>query len=292
MPIRLSREKKQHSLENLGLFEIQTPDIDIHYGAPAAAELKKSKEQTPVKEQAHPRYQILIFPEHEGEARLSWRTAGGKLAEQKIQGRQICTIGKRVAHMLHWTQKTAFARLLVSEDFIKRNGGAALSGVTIKPAWAYDREKTGLHGFADYLAELCGETEPQPHDYVHGLGLALATRILKASRNPSTAKKGPVGLDAALMAKLDACIKANLQGDTSVPALARIACMGKDQFTRRFKRANGKTPHEYVFTIKEQYARSLIAKGGMYMSEIAAEAGFYDQSHMSRHLRQTRGKKR
>ncbi|MBA2781023.1 AraC family transcriptional regulator [Halomonas kenyensis] len=63
--------------------------------------------------------------------------------------------------------------------------------------------------------------------------------------------------------------------------LADMAGLSRFQLLRAFSRAHGTTPHAYQLQRRVLMARRLIAKG-QGLSQAALEAGFFDQSHMSR----------
>jgi AraC-like DNA-binding protein len=57
---------------------------------------------------------------------------------------------------------------------------------------------------------------------------------------------------------------------------------------REFSRQFGISPHQYMTSRRIDLARGLLLDG-MPPSLAAAEAGFYDQSHLSRHFRHVLG---
>ena len=57
---------------------------------------------------------------------------------------------------------------------------------------------------------------------------------------------------------------------------------------RAFSRAFGMSPHQYMTSRRVDLARRLLLDG-MPPAQAAAEAGFYDQSHLSRHFRHILG---
>jgi hypothetical protein len=79
-----------------------------------------------------------------------------------MRGPHICTIEKRIAHELHWTSKAPLVSLLVSGDFVRRNGKReAMTGVSIGPEWDYSCKNIKIHQLAGYLRELCHDTGVQ-----------------------------------------------------------------------------------------------------------------------------------
>ena len=57
----------------------------------------------------------------------------------------------------------------------------------------------------------------------------------------------------------------------------------------QFKRATGLPPYQYVITRRVERAQQLLREGDLSLAEIAARAGFSDQSHFSRHFKRLVG---
>ncbi|TCR83899.1 AraC family transcriptional regulator [Rhizobium sp. BK376] len=70
--------------------------------------------------------------------------------------------------------------------------------------------------------------------------------------------------------------------------LAQEAGLSRFQLLRSFAQANGLTPHAYILQRRVNMARRLIARRTP-LAEAALEAGFADQSHMTRIFRRTFG---
>ena len=64
-------------------------------------------------------------------------------------------------------------------------------------------------------------------------------------------------------------------------ALAELAGLGRFQLLRRFEKAYGMPPHAWLVQRRAERARSLV-QAGMSLGAAAIEAGFSDQSHMTR----------
>jgi len=69
----------------------------------------------------------------------------------------------------------------------------------------------------------------------------------------------------------------------SLSDLAALLGASRFQTVRAFVRATGLTPHAYLTQRRIFLARRLIA-AGMPLAEVAADSGFFDQSHMNRHF--------
>lgn len=68
---------------------------------------------------------------------------------------------------------------------------------------------------------------------------------------------------------------------TTVRELANLSGVSRFQLIRSFAREVGMTPHAYLVQTRVRLARRLLA-AGRSLAQAAAEAGFSDQSHMTR----------
>ena len=66
--------------------------------------------------------------------------------------------------------------------------------------------------------------------------------------------------------------------------LAVIACMSKFHFVRAFTAILGVTPHRYQLLLRLAKAKAMLGEGSE-IAQVAAHAGFWDQSHFDRSFR-------
>jgi len=116
-------------------------------------------------------------------------------------------------------------------------------------------------------------------------GLACEEALARACglmlRGHSTAappRRDDAGVDLARVCQRLADAPADAP---SLDELAALAGIGKFQLLRRFRKAYGTTPHDWLLQQRADRARGLI-RHGAGLSEAAAGAGFADQSHMTR----------
>jgi AraC-like DNA-binding protein len=109
---------------------------------------------------------------------------------------------------------------------------------------------------------------------------ALADACGLMLRNHSSAAVSPVDAAVDLSAVCERLADAPLQAPT-LAELAALAGIGKFQLLRRFKKAYGTTPHDWLLQRRADRARGLI-RHGQPLADVAASAGFADQSHMTR----------
>lgn len=70
--------------------------------------------------------------------------------------------------------------------------------------------------------------------------------------------------------------------------LASLAGLSVCRFVTVFRRQVGLTPHRFVCRERVRYARTLLADG-VPAAQAALDAGFFDQSHLSRHFKSVYG---
>lgn len=75
----------------------------------------------------------------------------------------------------------------------------------------------------------------------------------------------------------------------SIASLADAAGVRREHFSRRFRHYFGYAPSEYSSAQRLAKALRLLAGGAATQAEVAAEAGYFDQSHLTHSLRRALG---
>lgn len=84
-------------------------------------------------------------------------------------------------------------------------------------------------------------------------------------------------------------INAHLKHDMSLTELADLVDLSPNYFVNQFCQAMGVSPHQYVIRQRVDHARTLLTESTKPIAEIATEVGFFDQSHLTRHMRRLHG---
>ena len=130
--------------------------------------------------------------------------------------------------------------------------------------------------------------------YVEALATQLSVVFLRDHAtapprpDPKSARR-PLPPNAVRRA--EAHLRERLAENVSMDDLAAAAGCGRFQLFRRFKKATGESPHQYQLRLRLERARELLASGSRRQSvaSVAAECGFFDQSHLARHFRRIYG---
>jgi transcriptional regulator GlxA family with amidase domain len=140
---------------------------------------------------------------------------------------------------------------------------------------------SGPHAAVDLALALIEE------DYGRHVALAAAQDFIAPSPNGNGDHKllSPLVFDsqpADRFAELIPWIMHNLQGDLSVNALARRACMSSSHFNRAFKSVFGSAPAEFVETLRINEAKRRMSVPKRTLETIAASVGFPDAQRFQR----------
>ena len=114
-------------------------------------------------------------------------------------------------------------------------------------------------------------------------------RHVTAPRSPARGRDGtlPRGRLRAVVAYVEEHLD---DAGPSLDQLAAVARLSVYHFARQFRRATGLPPHQYVIARRVERARQLLQGGrGLSLAEVAACAGFSDQSQFTRHFKRLVG---
>lgn len=87
---------------------------------------------------------------------------------------------------------------------------------------------------------------------------------------------------------LDYC-QAHLGDKIGLEDLARLCGLSRYQFLRRFALTVGLTPHAWLTRLRLERACAVLARAPASIAQVAADVGFYDQSHFNRAFRTAYG---
>jgi AraC family transcriptional regulator len=123
------------------------------------------------------------------------------------------------------------------------------------------------------------------------LANVLAIHLIRHIAAPGRA---PHGRDGAMprgrLRAVLAYIEERLEAAPTLAEIAAVAGVNPYHFARQFKAAMGLAPHQYVIMRRVEQAKHLLrARTELSLAEIAARAGFYDQSQFCYHFKRLVG---
>lgn len=126
--------------------------------------------------------------------------------------------------------------------------------------------------------------------YVESLGSALAAHLVQ-HYGDTTPQGGRPGerLAPAQLRRVIEHINANLYAELSLQELATVANISPYHFAHGFKQTVGIPPHRFVVERRIERAKQLLLDTQQAIADIALEAGFSSQSHMTTVFRRVLG---
>ncbi|HKV83848.1 MAG TPA: AraC family transcriptional regulator [Ktedonobacterales bacterium] len=98
----------------------------------------------------------------------------------------------------------------------------------------------------------------------------------------------PLTREPLLVRRLRDYLDEHANAPVTLAELAALAGMSEFHTLRVFTRATGMPPHAYLTQRRVAHARTLLAHR-LPLAQVAAFAGFYDQSHLTRHFKRIVG---
>ncbi|MDB5312840.1 MAG: AraC family transcriptional regulator [Gemmataceae bacterium] len=123
------------------------------------------------------------------------------------------------------------------------------------------------------------------------LANVLAVQLIRHVVAPGRAARGRDGtLPRGRLRAVLEYIEEHLDAAPTLAEMAAVAHLNPYHFARQFKAATGLPPHQYVIMRRVKRAKYLLRAGtDLSLAEVAARAGFYDQSQFSHHFKRLVG---
>jgi AraC family transcriptional regulator len=126
--------------------------------------------------------------------------------------------------------------------------------------------------------------------YSGSLATALATHLL---RKYALIRQKPVlasyRLGKTQLQRAVEYIHDHLADEIALETLAQQVNLSTSHFNAVFKQQFGLAPYQYILQQRVQRAKELLIHTDFSVAEVAADVGFYDQSHLTRHMRRLMG---
>jgi AraC family transcriptional regulator len=149
-----------------------------------------------------------------------------------------------------------------------------LAALTPPPPWHY-RDAVGVEFWAD--PEATAATLPSG-----GVHVAQTYGGMRPMSQPARG-----GLAPWQERRAKEILRANLKGSVALKEVARECGLSVGYFSHAFRRTLGVAPHKWLIEQRVVLSKEKLRDDGLSLSDVAAECGFSDQSHLTRAFRQT-----
>lgn len=133
------------------------------------------------------------------------------------------------------------------------------------------------------LSELPGSSPLEREACLAEALVLLIGRYGRPAQEPRAA-----GRERAAVRRAKQYLEDHAEQNVSLDALAGFAGLSAFHLCRVFRQATGMTPHAYQTQARVWRAKSLL-RGGLPITQVATQAGFYDQAHFTRHFKRIMG---
>ncbi len=121
------------------------------------------------------------------------------------------------------------------------------------------------------------------------LSTAVAAHLLTQYGSGTRANPSASGLSASQVKRVTDHIKDHLDSGLSLAEIAQTVHISPFHLARQFKRATGRTLHQFVVDCRVDAAKRLLSRSERSVSQIAGEVGFAQQSHLAAHFKRATG---
>jgi len=229
----------------------------------------------------HETYTICTILDISG-AETEW-TYRGRLHSANAQELMLMEPGE-IHAMPHTIPPCDFRVLLIAPAVVER--AAAELGVTAsRPHWKWARaaDPALFRSFARLHASLespASELEKQSR-----LAACLQLVLERCLENGLPSPKQP---EHVALVRAREFIREHYRHPVTLGELEAVSGLSRFHLVRAFTKAFGVPPHAYQIRVQIQSARALLG-AGTPPAEVAAETGFADQSHLTRHFKAVYG---
>ncbi|MDF9832332.1 AraC family transcriptional regulator [Ereboglobus sp. PH5-5] len=238
----------------------------------------------------HGRHQFILMMDDCSRAELAWHLSNGSHDKRSLAGQHLCFIEKDLSHSFRWNVPAALVSLYISEAFMAQISPERNCRDVLIHHWSeLLRCDLLVLGLVMFMAELCRQQNRVHPLHLQAISVLLGVQLIRLQSRKKTHTQLSKGLNGKQMERVQRWIDNHISVRMEVREMARVAGVSRSYFGRKFLATTGYQPRRYILIQRINLALELLKRGDMRMSEIAAAAGFSDQSHMSRSLRKFYG---
>ncbi|AUT03025.1 AraC family transcriptional regulator [Nostoc sp. CENA543] len=213
------------------------------------------------------------------------RRLGEQFLSHPICPGEVFLCPAQTPQWITWKKTLNFSLVVFDPMFIKQlaNEVEIVQAVEFTPQWQiFDPIiQTITNALKADLAAGC----PAGSLYGQHFGTALATHLLtKFTAHQPKVSEYSDGLPHQKLKQVLDYIEANLTEKIKLEDLAKVSGVSVFYFARQFKQSMGIQPHQYVLRRRIEYAKHLLKSSDYSVARVAAECGFANPSHLSRHF--------
>jgi AraC family transcriptional regulator len=234
-----------------------------------------------------PKHVVVLHADHP--ATLEWRM-NGQRHEAFFSGGEAVINPAGLFAAPRWSEVVELLLMAIEPGFVNRIAEDMGSGGPVELIPRFHFRDTLLEQLVRALIAEFEQASPPDRVYADSLTHTLIVHLLKkysgTRLRPRTAGQG---LPQRKLARVVEFIEAHLSEDLALRHLAATVEMSPSYFLTLFKRSTGLAPHQFLIEKRIEKAKTLLTQTKMPIADIASQAGFADQSHLTRLMRRHTG---
>ena len=191
-----------------------------------------------------------------------------------------------------WENSDECLVFAIAPDFLRQiaieNDFPNADNVEILPV--LNKHDSQLQNLAMLFQQEIANTQSGDRMYIESLSNMLAVHLLRHYCTfPAQVSEYVGGLPSYKLKQVTDYINTYLADDISLGELASQVKLSQSHFSHLFRQSTGKSPYKFLIQQRVHRARELLLDRDMAIADIAIGVGFYDQSHLSRHMKKLLG---
>jgi AraC-like DNA-binding protein len=159
--------------------------------------------------------------------------------------------------------------------------------IAIKPVLSFTDSRSTWEAVVRLMDSLKNLTEPSDRLICLGILYEVFGRVIGGGLYKENTEDP--GDDIRRWKKLLYYIEEHYSEKISIDDLAKMACLSRSTFIRRFNRVCKMPPADYIMKQRIDVAENFLINTGTSLADIAFKCGFYDAAHLSHTFKKIKG---
>ena len=234
-----------------------------------------------VKPNQHHAETEIAVPGVNSEVVVRYHTASGTDAFVKVRDPQVSIIPALQPHTVNWTRESELIAFFVSPALLEAAAESAARGAGITIAENYAATDPVIRHLGTDLYEELTNGYGREKLYLESIALFLVTRLLSTYATVRTSNDVRGSLLKAKLRRATEFMHDQFHEDISVSDIAAEVHISPFHFTRMFKQSTGRTPYQYLTSVRIDHAKQLLTETNSPIVEIGMAVGYESQSHFT-----------
>lgn len=217
-------------------------------------------------------------------------TIDGKFETSQQSAGDIIIIPADTPYNARWDAEHSFILLGIEPTALMRHALETTEQDSVEIIPHFTKADLLIHGVGLALKTELESNRSDGRLYTDSLTTTLCAHLLRHySTQKLSEREFKGGLSNRKLRQVMDYMNEHLAEDVSLDAIAKQIGMSQSHLFRLFRQSTGLSPHQYRLHQRIERAQELLLHSDLSIAEIAIALGFYDQSHLARHMRRLLG---